>query len=104
MLLVLVGMMLNGTVARAQSGPYGNEWIVAGQQYYKFKLVRDGLYKINAQFLAQAGISGVVPNELQVWRRGRQIATYLGGNRNTLDATTFLEFYGQRNDGLLDKE
>ena len=103
-LLVLVGMMLAGAVARAQSGPYGNEWIVAGQPYYKFKVVRDGLYRINAQFLAQAGISGVVPNELQIWRRGRQIATYLGGSQNTLDATTFLEFYGQRNDGLLDKE
>ena len=86
----------------AQSGPVGNEWIVPGQQYYKVKILKDGLYKLDYQYLTQAGITGVVPNELQVWRRGREIATYVGGNRTTLDPTTFIEFYAVHNDGKLD--
>ena len=78
-------MLLVAQGVAAQSGPVGNEWIVPGQQYYKIKIVKDGLYKLDYQYLTRAGISGVVPNELQIWRRGRQLATYVGGNRNVLD-------------------
>lgn len=102
LLLILVGLLLSGPAAQAQLA--GNEWIVPGQQYYKVKIIRDGLYRINAQYLAQAGITGVVPNEIQIWRRGRQLATYLSGNRNVLDATTSLEFYALHNDGKMDAE
>ncbi|MFC6223600.1 C25 family cysteine peptidase [Hymenobacter artigasi] len=103
-LLMWVGLWLSSTTAQAQSGPVGNEWIVPGQTYYKMKIVRDGLYKIDYQYLTQAGITGVVPNELQIWRRGREIATYVGGSRTTLDATSFIEFYAVHNDGRLDVE
>ena len=103
-LMVLFSLLLNGQQVAAQSGPVGNEWIVAGQQYYKVKIVKDGLYKLDYQYLSQAGISGVVPNQLQIWRRGREVATYLGGNQTTLDATTFLEFYAVHNDAKLDVE
>ena len=102
----LVGLivLLGSQGAAAQSGPVGNEWIVPGQQYYKVKIARDGLYKLDYQYLTQAGLSGAAPNQLQVWRRGREIATYLGGNQAVLDATTFLEFYAVHNDAKLDAE
>lgn len=103
-LLLWVGLWLGGATAQAQSGPVGNEWIVPSQTYYKMKIVRDGLYKIDYQYLVQAGIAGVVPNELQIWRRGREIATYVGGSRTTLDPTSFVEFYAVHNDGRLDAE
>ena len=103
-LLALCWLLLMGGATQAQSGPVGNEWIVPGQQYYKFKITKDGLYKLNYQYLTQAGIMGVVPNELQVWRRGQQLATYVGGNRTALDATSYLEFYATHNDGKLDAE
>ncbi|WP_310393358.1 C25 family cysteine peptidase [Hymenobacter sp.] len=103
-LLVLLGLLLNGSATWAQSGPVGNEWIVPGQQYYKVKILKDGLYKLDYQYLTQAGITGVVPNELQVWRRGREMARYIGGNAAVLDPTTFLEFYAVHNDGQLDAE
>ncbi|MDB5269319.1 MAG: hypothetical protein JWP58_2359 [Hymenobacter sp.] len=103
-LLMWLGLWLTSAAAQAQSGPVGNEWIVPGQTYYKMKIVRDGLYKIDYQYLTQAGITGVVPNELQIWRRGREIATYVGGSRTTLDATSFIEFYALHNDGRLDAE
>ncbi|MET4073781.1 C25 family cysteine peptidase [Hymenobacter sp. UYCo722] len=103
-LLALCWLLLTGGAAWAQSGPVGNEWIVPGQQYYKVKIVKDGLYKLSYQYLTQAGISGVVPNELQIWRRGQQIATYVGGSRTVLDASSYLEFYATHNDGKLDAE
>ncbi|MDQ2772768.1 MAG: hypothetical protein M3Y54_19975, partial [Bacteroidota bacterium] len=90
--------------AWAQSGPVGNEWIVPGQTYYKIKITRDGIYKLNSQYLSQMSLSGVAPSRLQIWRRGQEIALYGGGNQSSFDATTFLEFYGKRNDGRLDAE
>ncbi|RSK33997.1 putative type IX secretion system sortase PorU2 [Hymenobacter metallilatus] len=101
-LLVLL-TLLSSAAARAQSGPYGNEWIVPGQQYYKIKVARDGLYRLDYQYLQRAGISGVNPQRLQLWRRGKEVAIHVGGNTTALDNSTFIEFFGQRNDGALDK-
>jgi hypothetical protein len=96
-------LVLSTSAVQAQSGPYGNEWIVPGQQYYKIKLARTGLYRLNYQYLTQAGASGVSPQRLQLWRRGKEVAIYVGGNQTALDPTTFVEFFGQRNDAALDK-
>jgi flagellar hook assembly protein FlgD len=103
LLLVLVGLLL-GTGAHAQSGPYGNEWIVAGQPYYKLKVWRDGLYRLDYNYLRSLNATGVAPTQFQLWRRGKEVAVYQGGSAATLDATSYLEFYGQRNDGALDRE
>ncbi|GAC1590650.1 MAG: hypothetical protein NVS3B25_09340 [Hymenobacter sp.] len=103
-LFLLLCALLPGAAARGQSGPVGNEWIVPGQKYYKVKILKDGLYKLDYQYLTQAGIGGVAPSQLQLWRRGRELARYVGGNAAALDATSFLEFYAVRNDGRLDVE
>ncbi|WP_460583434.1 putative type IX secretion system sortase PorU2 [Hymenobacter arcticus] len=102
--LLLLLLALATTGAQAQSGAYGNEWIVQGQPYYKIKIWRDGLYRLDQAYLARLGAGAVAPTQLQVWRRGKEVAVYQGGNSATLDNSTFLEFYGQRNDGALDKE
>ena len=104
LLLTLCWLALSGGAVQAQSGPVGNEWIVAGQRYFKVKVAKDGIYKLDYQYLTRAGIAGVAPSQLQVWRRGREVAVYGGGSQAVLDATTFLEFYGQHNDGRLDGE
>jgi hypothetical protein len=96
--------LLLSTAAQAQSGPYGNEWIVPGQPYYKVKVWNDGLYRLDYAYLSKLGAGAVAPTQLQVWRRGKEVAVYQGGNSATLDNSTFLEFYGQRNDAALDKE
>jgi flagellar hook assembly protein FlgD len=90
--------------AHAQSGAYGNEWIVAGQPYYKLKVWRDGIYRLDYNYLRSLNAAGVAPTQFQLWRRGKEVAVYQGGNPTTLDATSYLEFYGQRNDGKLDRE
>ena len=101
LLALLLGSTLGG---RAQSGPYGNEWIVPGQPYYKVKVWRNGLYRLDFAYLSKLGAGAVAPAQLQLWRRGQEVAVYQGGNATALDASTFLEFYGQRNDGVLDRD
>ncbi|HEX8329870.1 MAG TPA: C25 family cysteine peptidase [Hymenobacter sp.] len=88
--------------ARAQSGPFGNEWIVPSQQYYKVKVTQTGIHRLDYQYLIQAGLTNIDPSRLQFWRRGREVAVYQGGGRTVFDANTYFEFYGQRNDGALD--
>jgi hypothetical protein len=97
-------LFLGGHEAVAQSGPFGNEWIVAGQPYYKVRITQDGIHRLDHQYLTRAGLSnGTDPRRLQLWRRGQEVAIYVGGNQNSLDPSTFIEFYGQRNDGRLDR-
>jgi len=103
-LLALLLVLLAGPAARAQSGPYGNEWIVQGQPYYKVKVWRDGLYRLDYAYLTKLGAGAVAPTQLQVWRRGKEVAVYQGGNAAALDNSTYLEFYGQRNDAALDRD
>jgi hypothetical protein len=101
--MLLAFCLLMPIVAEAQSGPYGNEWIVPGQQYYRIKVARTGLFRLDYQYLTQAGAAGVSPQRLQLWRRGKEVAIYVGGNQTSLDPTTFVEFFGQRNDAALDR-
>ncbi|WP_140466146.1 C25 family cysteine peptidase [Hymenobacter nivis] len=98
-------LLLSGGAVQAQSGPYGNEWIAPGQTYYKIKITRDALYRLDYAYLTKAGLSnGLDPSRLQLWRRGKELAVYQGGAPTTFDASTYLEFYGQRNDGVLDRD
>ncbi|UOQ71645.1 putative type IX secretion system sortase PorU2 [Hymenobacter cellulosilyticus] len=64
---------------------------------------QDGLYRLDYNYLTQAGISGVNPQRFQLWRRGKEVAIYVGPNNpTTLTPATYIDFYGQRNDGALD--
>ncbi|QIL75360.1 hypothetical protein [Hymenobacter sp. HDW8] len=75
-----------------------------GQQYYKIRVTQDGIHRLDNQYLTRAGLSnGTDPRRLQLWRRGQEVAIYVGGNQTSLDPSTFIEFYGQRNDGRLDR-
>ncbi|RAK63464.1 C25 family cysteine peptidase [Hymenobacter edaphi] len=103
--LGLLLAVLAATAVQAQSGPYGNEWIVPSQTYYKIKITQDGIYRLDHAYLTRAGLGASTnPQRLQLWRRGQQVARFIGGNRNQLDATTYVEFFGQRNDGKLDRD
>ncbi|MCC3159457.1 C25 family cysteine peptidase [Hymenobacter sp. 15J16-1T3B] len=96
--------LLGATRLQAQSSTYGNEWIVPTQSYYKIKITKDGIYRLDHTYLSRAGIgAGTNLQRVQLWRRGREVALYGGGNQGQLDPTTYFEFYGQRNDGKLDR-
>lgn len=73
---------------------YYNEWIDYSKTYYKFKIASTGLYRINQANLP-AALQAVPANQLQLWRNGKEVALYEGSG--------YIEFYGEKNDGLPDR-
>jgi hypothetical protein len=100
---VLFGLvLLLGFVANAQV--YNNEWIDFTKTYYKFKIGRDGLYRISGADLATAGLGSSSAQHFQLWRNGVQIPIYTSSASGTLAASDYIEFWGKMNDGKPDKE
>ncbi|MFI5204881.1 MAG: hypothetical protein ACHQF2_10330, partial [Flavobacteriales bacterium] len=88
--------------ARAQ---FGNEWINFTQNYYSFKIISNGVYRIDSLALSNAGINltGLDPRNFQVFGRQREIPVYVSGEQDgVFNATDFIELYAFKNDGWLD--
>ena len=104
-LLCLVLLAGNVPSAFGQQVTYGDEWINYNQVYYKIKVPATGMYRLSHAYLQEAGLSGVDPRNLQLFRRGQEVAMYVEGEADgTFDATDYIEFYGEKNDGALDRE
>ena len=96
-----------GMLSSIWAQPFGFEWIQAGQPYYKFKITKQGIYRLNAATLAAAGINmeGIHPNRFQLYRDGQEQAIFINGDKDgQFDAGDFIEFYADKNDGKLDTE
>jgi len=87
----------NGSVS------YGNEWIDNGKQYYKFHISEDGIYRIPAQQLSDAGVdlNSVRGSDFQIFSYGKQIPIYTSTESN-FSSTDYIEFYGKKNKSHLD--
>ncbi|WP_147275657.1 hypothetical protein [Adhaeribacter pallidiroseus] len=93
-----------GLTAKGQV-QYGNEWINYSQTYYKIKVAKSGIYRLDHTYLTNAGLGSINPQNLQLWRRGQEVAVHVEGEADgTLNPGDYLEFYGERNDGKLDRE
>src|ERR1700722_2674294 len=81
-----------------------NNWIVYSQSYYKIKVAKDGIYRIDSATLAKAGIplNLIDAREFQLFFHGQQQAIYVHGD-SAIRATRgdYIEFYGQHNSGAL---
>jgi len=88
----------------AQSQVYGNEWIVAGQTYYKIPTAQSGIYALTATELEAVGGGTGAINNIQLFHRGiqQQILVKDNNNDGIFDSGDSLFFYGERNDGTLD--
>lgn len=86
-----------------QAQLYGNEWIDYSKTYYKLKVGKDGIYRISKTALDAAGLSSVSGAQFMLFRDGQEIPIYTttNGSFNTGD---YIEFYGKKADGKLDKE
>ncbi|HWB25211.1 MAG TPA: C25 family cysteine peptidase [Chitinophagaceae bacterium] len=94
----LMGLM--GFTAQAQ---YNNGWIDYAKTYYKFKVGATGLYRINQAVLASAGLGNVSAEQFQLWRNGRQVSIYTSVLSGVLPSSGYIEFWGEKNDGLPDR-
>ena len=83
--------------------PLNNEWIDYNKTYHKFKVGATGLYRINQATLANAGLTNVPVDQFQLWRNGVQVPIYTSIASGVFATTDFIEFWGEMNDGKMDK-
>lgn len=96
--------VLTWGAAKGQSGPgydYFNQWYRFDQNYIKVLVAKDGMYRLSLADLQAAGVdvSGLVPENLQVFYRGQEVRLRVVKNGNAL---AYFDFFGKENDGHLD--
>lgn len=85
----------------AKTQPYNNEWIDYSKTYYKFKVGKTGLYRINKSALPLE-IANTPAEQFELWRNGKQVAIYTSVASGPLPTNGFIEFWGEQNDGVPD--
>lgn len=85
------------------AGQYNNEWIRNAQTYYKFKILNKGLYRIPKAALEAAGIGNTGAEFFELWKNGKQIPIYTSSSAGPLASDGYIEFWGEGNDGKIDK-
>ncbi|MFK8044905.1 MAG: C25 family cysteine peptidase [Crocinitomicaceae bacterium] len=101
-LLLSCVFIFSTIVANAQ---FGNEWINYNQSYYSFKIVEDGVYKLDYNTLSNAGIplATTQSNQFQLWGFEKEQAIFIeDGGDNSIDPGDYILFYGQKNTTWLD--
>ncbi len=102
-LLVIFISILMGFQLKAQV--YGNEWINFSQQYFRFPIIKTGLYRLDSTTLSNSGIpiGSINPKNIQLISKGQFLPLYiLGESDNVLNGNDYIEFYAERNDGKFD--
>ncbi|MCW3108969.1 MAG: hypothetical protein JWQ09_3475, partial [Segetibacter sp.] len=89
-------------VAIGQS--YYNEWIDYNKTYYKFKVGSTGLYRISVNDLTALGLANEPAQNFQLWRNGKEVPLYTSTSGGPLGGAGYIEFWGERNDGVTDRD
>src|SRR4051812_41912891 len=100
-IVLIVSFFLAG-FAIGQS--YYNEWIDYNKTYYKFKVGSTGLYRISVTDLNTIGLANIPAENFQLWRNGRQVPLYTTAATGPLGSSGYIEFWGERNDGVTDRD
>ena len=101
-IILCIAILFSSFLAICQ--PLNNEWIDYSKTYYKFKVGSTGLYRINQPVLAANGLGNVLAPQFQLWRNGVEVPLFTSVSTGVLSANDFIEFYGQINDGKVDKD
>lgn len=82
---------------------FGNEWIKAGQSYWKMKIPEDGVYRISYSLLEKMGfpLSTVSFEQIRLIRNGEPVSTILS-TRGKGGPADYILFYGLKNRSELD--
>lgn len=99
---VIVLLSFISGIAIGQS--YYNEWIDYNKTYYKFKVGSTGLYRITPAELNSIGLGNEAAQNFQLWRNGKEVALYTSVASGALGANGYIEFWGEKNDGVTDKD
>lgn len=94
-------LLISVSTAQAQ---FNNEWIDYSKTYYKFRVGKNGLYRISQSTLQANGLGNIPVQNFQLWRNGEEVPMYTSIATGILNNGDYLEFYGIINDGKPDKE
>ena len=89
-----------------------NKWINYSQYYFKIKVAKDGIYRVDSATLANGlasvgvSLSTIDPRQFQLYFHGQQQYVYIKGESDGVfngpkSGNDYLEFYGQHNTGAL---
>lgn len=93
---------LSGQMVVGTDTLIGNEWITYGQNYFKFTIDADGVYRIPYSTLSAAGLSTNAPgSEIRIYSLGNQVPLFVSSDA-VLGSSDFIEFYGFKNKSELD--
>lgn len=84
---------------------YGNEWIDYSQKYYSFKIWQDGVYKLDYNLLASAGVpvATIDPDNFQIFGFDQEQYIWVEGSGDgSFDPGDYIVFYGKKNTSWLD--
>lgn len=106
-LLIFLGICLIG-IQFSIGQTYGNEWITYNQKYFKIPVVQSGFYKLDFTVLNDNGIptSSFNISNIQVFGKEQEVPLFVhdGNSNDQMDPGDYVAFYGERNDGWLDKD
>ncbi len=94
--------------AYSQNLRFGNEWIDFSKRYFKIRVTSEGMYRVNYNDFTNAGISAaeiaqIKPDNFQIFYQGVEQPIYVSATGSSMGSNDYIEFYGNRNDGILDK-
>lgn len=99
-LLLIISSFGSPLVSAGQT--YGNEWIKYNLTYAKFKVGREGIYRI-PQTALPAQLASSPGSQMRLYRDGQEVPIYVTTN-GAFGSGDYIEFYGRMADGLLDKQ
>ncbi|MES2647545.1 MAG: C25 family cysteine peptidase [Bacteroidota bacterium] len=82
---------------------FNNEWIDFSKTYYKIKVASNGIYRLSKSNLDAAGLRNTEAQAFQLWSNGIEVPLYTSSANGVLAGNGFIEFYGEKNDGKVDK-
>lgn len=99
---IFLSLFICFAAAQAQSTTYRNEWIDYSKTYYKIKIIKNGLVRIPTAVLNANSIP-INGSVLKMYRNGIEVPLFATTN-GPMGTNDYIEFVGQKNDGLLDSE
>lgn len=102
-LVLIIFLFLSFSFSFAQ--PYGNEWINYSQNYYSFKISKEGVYRLDYNTMQSAGIpiSTINSSQFQIFGREQELQIFVNdGGDGSIDLGDYIEFYANKNDSWLD--
>ncbi len=97
--ILIIVFTLATVAAKAQ---LNNSWIDYSKTYYKFKVAKTGLYRINQSTLASLGLTNTPAEYFQLWRNGKEQRLFTSVATGPFTGSDYIEFWGKSNDGAAD--